>query len=269
MSEDWIAIGTLGTDNSGVTGEGSVQLGDAFGGYTVSLKALQSHVAWRNETLGRYFFRDEVTEQDVRKWVSEYLPLLAKAPSGERPEPSGPVLRASVNSGNPLATTSLNLVPSDPGGPFGRLESIKAETTADVLGFALAWVMPEVRFGLPAGAAKTTAVGELRAQGLKDAHHVIQDAAVRDIPGYNTSMARGVQLPGPATQAGTPHSLATAVQRQAGGGTYAAERRIAYKALRRARIPVDDARTMIGEADLYFQRLGVTPSTLTRIPGNR
>lgn len=61
-------------------------------------------------------------------------------------------------------------------------------------------------------------VGELRATGLKNAHHVIQDVAVRDIPGYNSQAASGMQLPGPSTARGTPHCEATQVQRQAGGG---------------------------------------------------
>ena len=72
-------------------------------------------------------------------------------------------------------------------------------------------------------------------------------------------------------QNGPEHSLArsTAVQRQAGGGTYAAERRIGYKALRRAGISEADARTLILWADEYFQSIGVNPDTVTRIPGNR
>jgi RHS repeat-associated protein len=115
----------------------------------------------------------------------------------------------------------------------------------------------------------TTPVGELRSAGLKDAHHVIQDAAVRDRPGYNTNAAPGVQLQGPANVPGTPHNLTRPVQRQAGGGTYAAERRIGYKALRRAGMSPEDARQAVEEADGYFQSIGVGPSTPTRIPGDR
>ena len=91
----------------------------------------------------------------------------------------------------------------------------------------------------------TETIGDLRAAGLKDAHHVIQDAAVRNLPGYDTMAARGVQLPGPSTARGTPHYLATQVQRQAGGGIYAAERRIGYKALRRAGWSEAEARKAI------------------------
>jgi hypothetical protein len=62
---------------------------------------------------------------------------------------------------------------------------------------------------------------------------------------------------------------ATQVQRQAGRGTYADERRIAYEALRRAGLSHEEAQKLIGRADAYFKSIGVTPSTPTRIPGNR
>lgn len=92
---------------------------------------------------------------------------------------------------------------------------------------------------------------------------------MRDLPGYSTTAARGVQLPGPSTARGTPHYAATQVQRELGGGTYAAERRIGYKALRRAGYSEAEARQAIQEADNYFFGIGVQPNTPTRIPGNR
>lgn len=113
------------------------------------------------------------------------------------------------------------------------------------------------------------AVGDLRSAGLKDAHHVIQDAAVRDLAGYDTNLAMGVQLRGPSTAAGSPHYLATQVQRRAGGGTYGAERRIGYRALRRAGVSKSDARRAVRESDAYFDSIGVTRTTPTRVPGNR
>ncbi len=121
----------------------------------------------------------------------------------------------------------------------------------------------------PLAAKVTTPIGELRAAGLKDAHHVVQDAAVRNLPGYNTQLAPGVQLPGPSTAVGTPHYIATQVQRQAGGGTLAAEMRIGYKALRQAGYSEAQARQIIAETDAYFRSIGATPTTPTRIPGNR
>jgi hypothetical protein len=111
--------------------------------------------------------------------------------------------------------------------------------------------------------------GELKNAGIKDAHHVIQDAAVRDLPGYDRRAAPAVELKGPATRVGTAHHEATQVQRQAGGGTYADERRIAYEALRRAGLSHEEAQTLIGRADDYFKSIGVTLSTPTRILGNR
>jgi RHS repeat-associated protein len=112
-------------------------------------------------------------------------------------------------------------------------------------------------------------IGALRSAGKRDAHHIIQDAAVRDLPGYNSNSAPGIQLPGPSNSVGTPHNLAGTVQRQSGGGTYAAERRIGYKALRRAGINREDARSAIHRADEYFEGIGVGPDTVTRMPGNR
>ena len=112
-------------------------------------------------------------------------------------------------------------------------------------------------------------VGNLREAGQKDAHHVIQDAAVKHLPGYDTHAAPGVQLPGPANIPGTPHYHATRVQRQRGGGTYATERRIGYKALRRGGLRLEEAHAAIARADAYFARIGVRPRTPTRIPGNR
>jgi RHS repeat-associated protein len=109
----------------------------------------------------------------------------------------------------------------------------------------------------------------LRDAGLSDSHHIIQDAAVRDLPGYSRNAAPAVQLPGPSTRVGSPHYEATQVQRQAGGGNYAAERRIGYKALRRGGVSKCEARDLINFADDYFNGLGVGPQTPTRIPGNR
>jgi hypothetical protein len=116
---------------------------------------------------------------------------------------------------------------------------------------------------------RTGSYGNLRTAGAKDGHHIIQDAAMRDVPGYSRAAAPAVELPGPSTRPGSPHYNATQVQREAGGGTYAAERRIGYKALRKAGIGKDAARSLIHAADQYFGSIGVTPSTITRVPGNR
>jgi hypothetical protein len=110
---------------------------------------------------------------------------------------------------------------------------------------------------------------ELTDAKAKDAHHIIQDAAVRDLPGYDRKAAPAVQLPGPSTQKGTPHYEATQAQRRVGGGSYKAERRIAFRALRKAGIKKDDAKALIRNADEHFKAIDVKPETSTRIPGNR
>lgn len=129
------------------------------------------------------------------------------------------------------------------------------------------------RGGPPAAAAESAAAqgatyGELKGV-VQDAHHVIQDAAVKGLPGYNRNAAPAVHLPGPSTRIGSPHYRATQIQRQAGGGTYAAERRIGYKALRVGGYSAGEARAAIERADAYFSSIGVERTTPTRVPGNR
>ena len=112
--------------------------------------------------------------------------------------------------------------------------------------------------------------GELRSSGIKDGHHIIQHAAVRGLPGYKKSRAPAVELPGPSTLVGADHYAATRVQDMSGGGTYGAERRIGYRALREAGYSQADARAAIKLADDYFiGQLGMTFSTPTQVPGNR
>lgn len=99
---------------------------------------------------------------------------------------------------------------------------------------------------------------------------MIQDAAVRDLPGYNPNAAPGIQLPGPSTAKGTPHYAATRAQAVAGrGGTYGAEREIAYESLLKAGVPEAQARQAMAECDEYFRSIGVGLDTPTRVPGNR
>ncbi|MBY0273398.1 MAG: hypothetical protein K2X02_08370 [Alphaproteobacteria bacterium] len=102
-----------------------------------------------------------------------------------------------------------------------------------------------------------------------DSHHVIQDAAVKDIPAYRRDNAPAIQLEGPSMKKGTEHNKATQAQRRKGGGTYGAERRIGYRALREAGVEKTESRTLIEGADQYFKSIGVEKSTKTRIPGNR
>ena len=109
----------------------------------------------------------------------------------------------------------------------------------------------------------------LRKEGKKDAHHIIQDASVKQLPKYNRNDAPAIQLESPASKIGTEHHKATQAQRESGGGTYGAERRIGYKALRKAGINKEEAREAIDRADNYFNSIGVTKDTITKIPKNR
>lgn len=111
---------------------------------------------------------------------------------------------------------------------------------------------------------------ELRAAGKADGHHIIQDAAVRDVPGYSRGSAPAIHLEGPSTKIGSPHYNATQVQRAAGGGTYAAEREIAACGLAAAGCSPADVASALGRADSYFMgELGLTMESPLRIPGNR
>jgi hypothetical protein len=150
-----------------------------------------------------------------------------------------------------------------------RLICILLTLLSSLSGTAMGEYSDFSRWSNAAKGTLTSSVADLRAAGLKDAHHVIQNAAVRDLPGYSSRAAPGIQLPGPSTAVSSPHYIATQVQRQAGGGTYAAERRIGYKAIRQSGVSQPDARQIISETDNWFQGIGVTPSTPTRIPGNR
>ena len=125
--------------------------------------------------------------------------------------------------------------------------------------------------GKPTLEGPSPTVGELRASGRKDAHHIIQDAAVREVPGYKTNAAPGVQLRGPSTAAGTPHYHATQVQRSSSlGGTYGAERQVACAALAAAGYSALEIAAALARSDRYFiDELGLTHDSPLRIPGDR
>ena len=68
---------------------------------------------------------------------------------------------------------------------------------------------------------------------MKDAHHIVQDAAVRDIPGYDRGSAPAIQADGPSTQIGSEHYNMTYDQSHATtGGTYGAERTIGMESVK-------------------------------------
>jgi RHS repeat-associated protein len=108
-------------------------------------------------------------------------------------------------------------------------------------------------------------------QVAKDSHHVIQKAAMLNIPGYGKGeTAYAVQLEGPPNVPGTEHYIATQSQRQKGtGGAYASERVVGYRALRRSGLSAEESRCHIMFADADLKKLGINGNTQTRIPGNR
>ena len=114
-------------------------------------------------------------------------------------------------------------------------------------------------------------IADLRNARLVDAHHIIQDAAVRDVPGYDTNAAPGIQLGRPSNIRGTEHYLATQAQNAALiGGTYGAERQVAYQALIAAGRSPSEAGAALTRADGYFiDQLRMNYYSPTRIPGGR
>lgn len=94
------------------------------------------------------------------------------------------------------------------------------------------WTDP---LGLVQTVTATSPHGQNRRLALKDSHHVIQDAAVRDLPGYRRDAAPAIVIEGPPGKIGAPHYEATQSQRRAvQRGTYGAERQVAIDALRSA-----------------------------------
>lgn len=111
----------------------------------------------------------------------------------------------------------------------------------------------------------------LQSANLSDGHHTIQHAAVKNIPGYSKRDAPAIHLPGPAVNPSTPHGATRPVQRNTvAGGTYGAERRVGYRALRAGGVAPNDAKQVIRQADNYFMsKLGATLNTPTDYPKDR
>ncbi|MBD9597969.1 hypothetical protein IB270_34660 [Ensifer sp. ENS05] len=98
----------------------------------------------------------------------------------------------------------------------------------------------------------------------RESHHIVQDAAVRDLTGYNRNLAPSVSL------TTSNHYKATAFQRYAPGrGTLGAEYRVAVGALVAAGMSPRQAAELVSRAREYFERLGYDTSTPTRTPGSR
>jgi RHS repeat-associated protein len=111
-----------------------------------------------------------------------------------------------------------------------------------------------------------TTYNDLVKTGLREAHHIMMDSAMKEIPGYNRFAAPAIQLPGPHVQ-GSWHNAATRAQRAGPHGTYGAERQAAWKALAVAGMSGGRIDYAIARADAYFMGyLGLTLESPTRIP---
>lgn len=97
---------------------------------------------------------------------------------------------------------------------------------------------------------------------LCQAHHIIQNAAVREVDGYSYSTAPAIIL----TREG--HAEATRIQNgPAERGTYGRERDVADAALRAAGM-APRVGASLSAADRYFRdRLGLRLDSPTRVPG--
>lgn len=113
---------------------------------------------------------------------------------------------------------------------------------------------------------------ELRNAGVKDGHHIVQDAAARDVPGYNKGDAPAIQADGPSTKIGSEHYNLTYDQSHATtGGTYGIEKNIGLNSLEKnLGLSSSDLGTISNYLDAYFcNTLGLTEDSPLRIPGNR
>jgi RHS repeat-associated protein len=98
-----------------------------------------------------------------------------------------------------------------------------------------------------------------------ETHHIIQEAAVREIQDYRSAAAAAIVLTVPA------HKAATAAQRNATiGGTYGAERQVAFLALRAAGVAMPTRSAALAYADVYFMgTLHLRFDSRTRVPATR
>ena len=112
--------------------------------------------------------------------------------------------------------------------------------------------------------------GALKNARISDAHHIIQNAAVKDITGYSRFDAPAIGLSGPSADPNSPHGMTRPAQRMNISGTYGLEKQIAADAMRAAGMSESQMASALARADSYFKgKLGMDDSTPTRTPGDR
>ncbi|MGH2343559.1 RHS repeat-associated core domain-containing protein, partial [Segnochrobactraceae bacterium EtOH-i3] len=94
----------------------------------------------------------------------------------------------------------------------------------------------------------------LKSASIRDSHHIIQNASVLNILGYNPNDAPAIGLPGPAYNINSPHGATRPAQRAPIGGTYGIEFEIARQALKDAELTYIQIQREIDRANEYFER---------------
>nr|WP_288828996.1 RHS repeat-associated core domain-containing protein [uncultured Clostridium sp.] len=114
--------------------------------------------------------------------------------------------------------------------------------------------------------------GELSDAGVNDGHHLLQDAAMRDVDGYSKRSAPAIQADGPSTLIGSEHYNLTYDQSHATqAGTYGIEKKIGLdSATKNLNLNSAESSTLNDFIDNYFVNdLGLNNNSPTRKPGNR
>ena len=108
--------------------------------------------------------------------------------------------------------------------------------------------------------------------GVNDGHHLLQDAAMRDVDGYSKRSAPAIQADGPSTLIGSEHYNLTYDQSHATqAGTYGIEKKIGLdSATKNLNLNSAESSTLNDFIDNYFvNNLGLNNNSPTRKPGNR
>ena len=114
--------------------------------------------------------------------------------------------------------------------------------------------------------------GELSNNGIIDSHHLLQNAAMRDVEGYDSGEAPAIQASGPSTLIGSEHYNLTYAQSHAEkAGTYGIEKEIGMNAATKEFDLDDSNKSILSEfIDRYFKgKLHLDENSPTRVPGNR
>ncbi len=104
----------------------------------------------------------------------------------------------------------------------------------------------------------------------EQSHHILQDAAVKRLPGYKHGDAPAIGLGGNMSRS-TAHGKATQEQIDSLlGGTLGHEVQVGIDALKKAGVPQKKIDEALAQADDYFvKQLGLTMDTATQVPKNR